>query len=76
MLLLQGLELVDLGAAEQSGVHFEIGVFRGGADQNQIALLHRGEQHILLGLVQALDLVHKEDRPLPMEGPAVPSLFR
>ena len=35
---------------------------RGGADQDDRAVLHVGQQHVLLGLVEAVYLVDEEDR--------------
>ena len=48
------------GAREQGGVHFEGGIFRGGADEGEQALLDVGQEGILLGLVEAMHLVDEE----------------
>ena len=40
----------------------EGGVLRGGAEEDQLSRLHVGEKHVLLLLVEAVDLVHEEDR--------------
>ena len=61
------LELVDLAARQQRGVHLEVRVLGGRADQRAGALFHGRQQGILLCLVEAVDLVEKEDR-----APAVP----
>ena len=55
-------ELVDLGPGEQRRVDLEVGVLGGGADQRQQAILDRRQQGVLLGLVEAVDLVEEEDR--------------
>ena len=55
-------ELVDLGAREQRRVDLEVGVLGRRADQRQQPLLDRGQQRVLLGLVEAVDLVEEEDR--------------
>ena len=55
------LQLVDLAAGEQRRVHLEVRVLRRRADQRQQAFLHRGQQGILLGLVEAVDLVEEEN---------------
>ena len=58
------LELEDAAAAYQRAVDGEEGVFRGGADEDHHALLHVGQQHVLLGLVEAVDFVDEQERPL------------
>ena len=59
--LLQGAERVDAAAGEQRGVDFEAGVLGGGADEADAAALDVGEEGVLLGLVEAVDLVDEED---------------
>ena len=49
----------------EGGVYLEARVFGGGADEDDGALLHEGQEGVLLGLVEAVDLVHKEDGALP-----------
>ncbi len=56
------LELVDLAAGDQRRVDLEVGVLGGRADQGQEPFLDRGQQRVLLGLVEAVDLVEEEDR--------------
>ena len=58
----QRAQLVDLRAREQRVVDLEVRVLGGGADQRHQALLDRGQQRVLLGLVEAVDLVEEEDR--------------
>ncbi len=60
------LELVDLGAREQRRVHLEVGVLGRRADQRHEAFLDAGQQRVLLRLVEAVDLVQEEDRPLAL----------
>jgi hypothetical protein len=52
---------VDAAAGEQRGVDFEGGVFGGGADEADAAALDVGQEGVLLGLVEAMDLVDEED---------------
>ena len=58
------LELEHAAAADQRAVDREEGIFGGRADQDHHALLHVGQQHVLLGLVEAVDLVDEQQRPL------------
>ena len=62
----QRLELEDAAAADERLVDLEIGVFGGRADQDDRAVLDPGQQRVLLGLVEAVHLVHEEDRALPV----------
>ena len=56
------LQLVDPGAREQRRVDLEVRVLGGGADQRHQPLLDRRQQRVLLGLVEAMDLIEEEDR--------------
>ena len=56
------LELVELHAREKGRVDLEVRVLRGRADQRDEALLDRRQERVLLGLVEAVDLVQEEDR--------------
>ena len=58
------LELVHLRARQQRGVDLEVRVLGRRADQRDHALLDAGQQGVLLRLVEAVDLVEEEDRPL------------
>ena len=60
----QRAQLVDLTAREQGRVDLEVGVLGRRADQRDEALLDGGQQRVLLGLVEAMDLVEEEDRRL------------
>src|SRR5205823_2047885 len=64
LLLGQRLQLVDLAAREQCRVDLEIWVLGGRSDQRHQAFLDPGQQRVLLCLVEAVDLVEEEDRPL------------
>jgi hypothetical protein len=56
----QGTQLEDPGTGYQGAVYLEVGVFGSSADQDDGAVFYRGQQGILLGLVPAVHLVHKE----------------
>src|SRR5262249_4064378 len=57
------------GAGQQRRVDLEVRVLRGGADQDQHALLDPRQEGVLLGPVEAVDLVEEEDRPLAGRAP-------
>ena len=61
----QRLENVDPAAAQQRGGELEAGIFSGGADQGDDATLHVGKKGVLLGPVEAVDLVAEENRSPP-----------
>ena len=65
VLLGQGLEDEHPAPGQESGVHLEAGVLRGGPDEHDAPLLHVGEKGVLLGLVEPVDLIHEQDGPLP-----------
>ena len=58
------LQLVHLCPREQRRVHLVVRVLGRRADQRDKALLHGRQQRILLRLVEAMDLVEEQDRPL------------
>ena len=64
----QGLEAPDAHPRQQGGVHFEVGVLGGRPDQRDRAVLDVWQEGVLLGLVEAMDLVEEQDRPRPMQG--------
>jgi len=68
----QGPELEDLRARDERGHDGEEGVVGGGADEQHHALLHVGQQHVLLGLVESVDLVDEEHGALAGVPAAVP----
>ena len=62
-----GVEPVEdqhLRAAEQRGVEFEAGVLGRRADQRDRAALDEGQEAVLLRAVEAVDLVHEQQRAL------------
>ncbi len=58
----QRLEPPDPEARQQGGVHLEVGVLGRRADQRDRAVLDVRQQRVLLGLVEAVDLVDEQDR--------------
>jgi hypothetical protein len=67
----QGGELEDLAAADQGGVDGEEWVFGGCADEEDLAVFHVGEEDVLLGAVEAMYLVEKENGALAVEAEAL-----
>ena len=65
------LQRVHAHAREQRAVDLERGVLGRGADQRHQALLDSRQQRVLLGLVEAVDLVEEQDRLGPAR-PAAP----
>ena len=61
----QGLQPKEPGTTDQGFVDFEVGVLRGGPDQGEGAVLHPGQQGILLGAVEAVHLVDEWDGARP-----------
>ena len=66
---------------QERGVHLEIRVLRGRADERDRAVLDMREERVLLRLVEAVDLVDEQDRALAVErepllglGDAAPNL--
>ena len=68
----QSLELEDPRAADKRGVDLEEGILGGGRVDEDRAVLHPGEQRVLLALVPAVHLVDEQDRPLPVVLHALP----
>jgi len=54
-------------AGEQRGDDFKGGVFGGGADDGDQPFFNGREKGILLGLVETMDLIHKEDGALALK---------
>jgi hypothetical protein len=72
--LVERPELVQPRAREQRAVDVVVGILGGGPDQRDQARLDHRQQGVLLGLVEAVDLVQEEDRalarrPEPVAGP-------
>jgi hypothetical protein len=57
----RGLKGRTTAAREEGGGDLERGVLRGGADEDNGTVLDEGEDGVLLGLVEAVDLVDEED---------------
>lgn len=60
----EAFEDEDLGAGEEGAVEFETRVLRGGADQGDGAVLDVGQEAVLLGAVEAVDLVDEQQGAL------------
>jgi hypothetical protein len=63
--VVQASEHQDLGAGQQGGVQLEAGVLGGRTDQHDRPVLHVREERVLLGAVEAVDLVDEQQRALP-----------
>ena len=48
----QGFQFEDAGAGQQRAVYLKIRIFRGGSDQDNPAFFHRGQERVLLRLVE------------------------
>ena len=59
---IKGLEHVRTGARQQGVVQGEGRVFGGGADENQRAVLDKGQERILLGLVEPVHFIEEQHR--------------
>jgi len=57
--LIKGFENQHARTRKQRRIQFERRVFGGGADQNNGAVLHYREKTVLLGAVEAMNLVDK-----------------
>lgn len=66
----EALEDEDLGPGQEGAVEFEAGVLRGGADQDDRAVLDVGQEAVLLGAVEAVDLVDEQQGALADGAPA------
>ena len=64
MVVVERLELEDAGAGDEGAVDGEVGVFGGGTDEDDGAVLDPGEEGVLLRLVPAVDFVDEEDGAL------------
>ena len=65
VLLVQGLEDEHAGAREEGGDHLEGGILGRGPDEGEGSVLDVGQEAVLLGLVEAVDLVDEEDGAPP-----------
>ena len=59
---LKGFQLKDHGTGKKRAVDFKIGIFCGSADQDHRPVLHKRKQIILLSLIEAVDLINKQNR--------------
>ena len=59
-----------LRAAEHGRIDGKIGILRGSADETDCSLLEMRQQHILLSLIEAVQLIHKQNSLLPVNGHA------
>ena len=64
----QRLEPPDAHPRQERGVDLEVGVLGRRADQGDRAVLDVGQQRVLLGLVEAVDLVEEQDGPGAVQG--------
>ncbi len=64
---LKRLQLKNAAAAQQGTVNREVWVFSSGANQDYRAVFHPRQQRILLGFVEAVNLVDEQDRALAVE---------
>ena len=60
VVLLQGLEHIELAAREQGPDHLERGVLGGGSDERHHSALYGSEQRVLLRLGESVNLVDEE----------------
>ena len=67
----QTLQDKDAAARQESAVDLERGVLRRRSDQDDAPLLHKWEKRILLRLVEAMDLINKNDDTLPIDAAAI-----
>ena len=67
---LQALESRHPDPGQEGRNNFKRGVLGGGSQEGQQARFHVGQKGVLLNLVEAVDLVHEEDRSvaLPLQG--------
>jgi hypothetical protein len=74
LLVGEWLEAIDAKPGQERRVHLEVGVLGGGAGECDRALLDVRQQRVLLGFIEAMDLVDEEDRSLAVENEPVASL--
>src|SRR4030065_719522 len=68
----EGVQAVDAAAREQGRDDLEGRVLGGGADESDHAVLDVGQDHVLLRLVEAMDLVDEEDGARAVNPPPPP----
>ena len=67
--VVQPLQHQHLHARQQRAVQLERGILRGGPDQDDGAVLHIRQEPVLLGAVEAVDLVDEQQRALARVAP-------
>ena len=72
--LFQRVQDEHFAAGQQRAVYLKRGVFRRGADENNAALFHERQKSILLGFIEAVNLIHEQDG-FPAEQAAFIRLF-
>jgi len=63
----QGLQHIDRGTRQQSGVDLERRVFCGGANEREQATFDMRQKSILLAFVESVHFVHKDDGVLSLQ---------
>ncbi len=66
VLVVEGLQGQQQGAGQQRRDDREVRVLGRGGDQRHPAVLHRGQQRVLLGLAEPVDLVEEQQRLAPV----------
>ena len=64
----------DAASGEKGRYDLEGWVLCGSADEDHRAILHIGQDNVLLGLVEAMDLIYEQDGPLAMHAKAIVGL--
>ncbi len=67
----KALEHQHLRPAEQRGVQLERRIHRGNTAQQDGAVFHMRQEPVLLSLVETVDLVDEQQRPLPVRAPVL-----
>jgi len=63
----QGFEAPDAHPRQERRVDLEVRILGGRPDERHGSVLDVGKQRVLLGLVEAVDLVEEQDRPRPVQ---------
>ena len=63
----QRLEAPYAEPRQEGAVDLEVGVFGGGPDEGHRSVLDMGQEPVLLGLVEAVDLIDEEDGPTAID---------
>ena len=65
IVLLQSFQDEDLAPGQKSGIDLKGRILRSRPHQNDASLFHKGQEGVLLGLVEPVNLVRKEQGPNP-----------